>query len=187
MIMRIALQELLLEYEPQSEEEEIHLKKMQTVVDNKNCLFSHFFSPGHFTSSAFVLSPDEQSIALIFHPLFQLWIQPGGHLDDTDRSIREAAIREVMEEISLKSVCTVEWSPSILDLDIHQVPFNPYKKQPPHEHYDVRFLFRAPTWEISPANEIKQVQWVQLKDIHTVQTDASVRNGVKRILERQHR
>ena len=37
------------------------------------------FSPGHFTASAFVLSPRRDQLLLILHKKLGLWLQPGGH------------------------------------------------------------------------------------------------------------
>ena len=56
------------------------------------------FDPGHFTASAFVLSPDGGSIVMIRHRRLDRWLQPGGHVEAHDRDVKEAARREAIEE-----------------------------------------------------------------------------------------
>ena len=186
-MMKNNLQQLLFQYHaPTGKQQAIRMAMLQ-ILEKEKCFESTFCNPGHFTSSAFVLSPDEQSVALIFHPFFQLWIQPGGHLEATDQSIQNAALREIEEEIAIENVASVDWCPAILDLDIHQVPANSRKSQPPHKHFDVRFIYKALSWDLRARNEIKDAKWVRLNVISSIETDDSVCNAIKRILELQQR
>ena len=175
------LVQLLTAHQALDVHEQMCQKRMLDVIETKEITSSQFFSPGHFTASAFVLSPDEQSVLLIFHPGFQKWIQPGGHLEKEDASIRKAALREVHEETSLDSMKLIDWIPGILDLDVHQVPASARKQQPSHEHYDVRFVFRALEEKGRASNEIKQLKWVRLDCLQALDTDASVQRGLRRI------
>ena len=172
---------LVQEFVPQRPEEERCKRSMLSLVETMDCLSSQHFSPGHFTASALVLSPNQKAVALIFHPAFQKWIQPGGHIDVDDSSIQQTALREVQEETSLSSVQIPSWAPAILDVEIHHVPENSKKRQPAHQHFDIRFVFQSLDWNIQPKNEIKKVQWVLLDDIETIESDGSVRLGVQRL------
>ncbi|WP_091225780.1 NUDIX hydrolase [Microbacterium sp. 3J1] len=55
----------------------------------------------HATASAFVFDPTLDRTLLVFHRKGRFWVQPGGHLEDDDASIRDAALRELREETGL--------------------------------------------------------------------------------------
>jgi 8-oxo-dGTP pyrophosphatase MutT (NUDIX family) len=59
----------------------------------------------HATASVFVMHRDEIGwrTGLVLHPVFDLWIMPGGHIDP-DEDAPEAALREVTEETGLDAV-----------------------------------------------------------------------------------
>jgi len=146
----------------------------QVDLSSKNC-----FSPGHYTSSIFLLSPDLQSVLLIYHPSFLSWIQPGGHLERADQSLEEACFRELREETGVQDGHILP----ILDLDIHSVPDNPKKQQPAHLHYDLRIFVQASELKLSSAREMA-AKWIPLKDFVQEQSstafgDASVLKGLK--------
>lgn len=54
--------------------------------------------PHHATASAFVFDPSLTRILLVFHGKGRFWVQPGGHLEPGDRSVADAALRELREE-----------------------------------------------------------------------------------------
>ena len=47
---------------------------------------------GHITSSSFVLDERRTSILFIHHKKLDRWLQPGGHVDDSDENLLKAAI-----------------------------------------------------------------------------------------------
>jgi len=163
-----------------SYEQACHTKILE-VSSVSEIFSSTFFSPGHFTASAFVLSPDDAEILLIFHPGFQKWIQPGGHVSEEDSSLQETALRELQEETAIHDVEILEWIPAILDVDIHSVPASSKKQQPAHEHYDVRFVFRARSKPLTSSGDIAKMKWVSIEEIEDVDTDGSVRRALRRI------
>ncbi len=139
---------------------------------------SHFH-PGHFTASAFVLSPDRQSLLLIFHGRFHRWLQPGGHVDPEDTDLVSAARREVLEETGINSLSLL--CDGLFDADIHPIPANPNKGEPAHEHFDVRFLFQAGSLDHTAASDAKESRWVPLDEVTKELTDASVMRAVRKI------
>ena len=54
--------------------------------------------PGHLTASTLVLDATCRQVLLTLHPKFDLWLQMGGHCEPGDRTIRDAAAREALEE-----------------------------------------------------------------------------------------
>lgn len=135
------------------------------------------FTPGHFTASAFVLSPERDALLLIFHKKLSLWLQPGGHVEETDRTILDAARREVLEEVGLEDF--EEALSPLFDVDIHDIPAR--KAEPAHQHFDLRFLFVSKTRAARETDEIGGMRWVPLQDLSTVTTDESVLRAARKI------
>jgi 8-oxo-dGTP pyrophosphatase MutT (NUDIX family) len=169
---------LLHRYVAADETESSHLARMQALNDAEPTAFdpSHF-TPGHFTASAFVLSPDSSRVLLILHAKLGLWLQPGGHVEATDADLGAAARREVLEETGLSGVELVLSEP--LDLDVHLIPAR--KDKPAHEHFDVRFLFRAADERYEAQSDALAAKWVSLSDLDGLQTDESVLRAVRKI------
>ena len=153
------------------------------------------FVPGHFTASAFVLSPDGEALLLIYSRKFERWLQPGGHVDPSDESVAAAAVREVLEETGVmvqspkskvqgrgsETLDVGPWTLNLFDLDIHPIPANRAKGEPGHEHFDVRFLFRAQGWEHEAGAEARECRWVALGEVTEGMTDASVVRGAGKL------
>ncbi len=97
---------------------------------------------GHITASGIIVDSDKANVLLLHHKKLDRWLQPGGHVDLTDGSIMQAALRELQEEtgISLAEVALMLQMP--VDLDSHIIPANINKNEAAHIHHDVRYLFR---------------------------------------------
>ena len=80
-------------------------------------------------------------------------------------------------DVEAMLIVEVEGS-GLLDVDIHTIPASP--KGPAHEHFDVRFLFRAPSDEASAGDDALATRWVLLDDPSFDDSDASVRTAVAR-------
>lgn len=170
-------QTLLRDFTPADSTETTHLTRMQALLDEGAAAFEReHFTPGHFTASAFVLSPDDTRLLLILHGKLGLWLQPGGHVEASDETITKAAEREVLEETGLEAVTLVQTAP--IDLDIHVIPAR--KTMPAHEHFDVRFLFRARNDHFHAQSDALAARWVPLTDLGGLQTDESVMRAVRK-------
>jgi 8-oxo-dGTP pyrophosphatase MutT (NUDIX family) len=162
-------------------EETAFLQRMQALCDVPGDPFARtHFGPGHFTASAFVLSPNEDALLLIHHSKLHRWLQPGGHVEPEDASLLEAARREVREEVGIADVVLIGSGP--LDLDVHDIP--QLKDEPPHAHFDVRYLFRAPSLAFEAASDAKAARWVPLREIDLETSDRSVMRAVEKLLAR---
>ena len=182
--MKTDLRALLHAHAPVDALEAEHKRRMLELLDQPGDVFarSHFV-PGHFTASAFVISPDGSSLLLILHSKLHMWLQPGGHIDPTDDDVIAAARREVAEETGVTDVDVVSGA-ALLDVDVHPIPANPRKGEPAHEHFDVRILLRARSWEMAADSDAKDARWVPLGEVTDSGTDDSVMRAVRRLTAR---
>lgn len=91
----------------------------------------------HFTASALVVDAGGTRTCLVQHAKLGRLLQPGGHIEDDDASVEEAALREAREETGLEVRLHPD-APRPLDVDVHRIPERP--GEPSHLHLDVRFL-----------------------------------------------
>ena len=172
-----ALRALIEAFEPADAVEAEHRAAMLELCASKGDPTSRdHFDPGHFTASAFVLSPRRDALLLIFHGKLHRWLQPGGHVDPTDLDIFAAARREVEEECGTRGLIPLG---GLFDLDVHVIPAR--KGDPDHKHFDVRLLFQAEGDAIEAGSDAKAARWVPLVEIHTVESDESVMRAVRKL------
>ena len=130
---------------------------------------------GHLTASAVVLDPAGTCVLLVLHRKVGLWLQPGGHVDDTDASLSAAAVREATEETGVRGLVV---DPLPVDLDRHPAPCGA------REHLDVRFLVRAPALAAPVVSEESlDVRWWPVGGLPEQRVDLGplVRAGLARL------
>ncbi len=163
---------------------------MQTLAGSEHSTLARdHYSPGHFTASAFVLSPSRDQLLLIRHKKLGLWLQPGGHIESTDRDVLSAATREVREETGLSQL--VVESP-LFDLDVHEIPA--WQDTPAHLHHDIRALLIAQDLAVEGADDAAEARWFPLQELADslgelaagYATDESVRRVARRLLTLHH-
>jgi 8-oxo-dGTP pyrophosphatase MutT (NUDIX family) len=114
---------------------------------------------GHVTAGALLLRPDGR-VLLVEHKALGKWLFPGGHLEDTDETLMDAALRELAEETGIDPELVTPDSAIPLHIDVHPIPANPSKDEPDHQHFDFRFLFRT-TADVTglQAEEVLDYSW----------------------------
>lgn len=95
-------------------------------------------APGHLTASAVVLSHDGTHVLLTLHPRVGRWVQLGGHCEERDIGLAEAALREATEESGIPGL-RIDSRP--LHLNVHPITCS---LGVPTRHFDVQFLLHAP-------------------------------------------
>lgn len=170
------LRGLLIRHQPVDAVEAGHVRRMLELCESAGDPFSrNHFVPGHFTASSFVLSPRGDALLLVLHGKLHRWLQPGGHVDPEDADVIGAARREVAEEVGIEDL----EGGDLLDVDIHEIP--PLGGAPSHEHFDVRFLFRAASRAHQAGSDAADSRWFAMGEIDAVASDASVMRAVEKI------
>ena len=178
MSLRAALLAALGPYRSLDRVEAAHRERMLALAAVPGDPFHRdHFAPGHFTASAFILAPAGDALLLVHHAKLERWLQPGGHVEPGDVDLLAAARREALEEVGLADLrCEVEGP---FDLDVHPIPGR--GAEPAHEHFDVRFLFRAPHREYARSEESHDARWFALRELEAPRFDASVVRAVRKL------
>src|SRR6202166_5325202 len=86
-----------------SAEEEKSRELILALLEHTPAPFSrHQFHPGHITCTALVLHPDARRVLLIHHYRHRRWLLPGGHVEERDSTLSDAARREAVEETAVR-------------------------------------------------------------------------------------
>jgi 8-oxo-dGTP pyrophosphatase MutT (NUDIX family) len=124
-----------------SDDERDHFYAIKNLIENySDCFHRTHFEPGHITGSALLLSADGSRVLMNHHKFLDIWICFGGHADG-EKDILNVALREAIEESGIEDIEPVK--ATIFDVDVHAIPANPKKGEPPHKHFDLRYLMRV--------------------------------------------
>lgn len=127
----------------------------------------------HVTASTVIAHPGGHEVLLRYHRRLERWLQPGGHVEPKDASVFDAALREAREETGIEEF-EAPLGDRILDLDVHDIPGG--LLQPPHRHYDVRYLLTAPS--DARASEKHRTRWVPFETLTGEDTETSLGRAI---------
>lgn len=155
---------LLAAYKPYDELESAHLDQLRPFIAAGDMNpFSRGNPIGQVTASAFVVDRSATRTLLAHHAKLDRWLQFGGHIEAAaDLTIAGAALREASEESGIDGLRLAD--PAIFDIDVHPIPETPRKTEPPHLHFDIRFLLIAPTDAFTVSEESNDLRWCTLDE-----------------------
>ena len=136
------------------------------------------YNPGHITCSAVVLDPTHQRVLLMFHHRHHRWLLPGGHVEETDAALADAAGRETTEETAVR----LAWKIGLVGMDVHGIPARKRKHEPFHLHHDLIFAFEAESDLISTSSEAPQVTWARPDEFARYALPANIVRAATRAL-----
>lgn len=182
--MKQALLAHLAAHRPVDDDEARALATMREFVSGAALPFTRATLEGHVTASAVVLDGEARAL-LLFHAKLSIWVQPGGHVEPSDPSLAEAALREAREESGLTDLeleRTRSGEALLLDVDVHPIPANAKRQEPAHFHHDACFLVRtreAQGAKVDP-EESHALRWVTAGELDGLKLDAATRRRLKK-------
>src|SRR5215217_2555702 len=116
--------------------------------------------PMHVTVGA-LLVRNSTEILLIEHRAYGITLQPGGHLEPTDTTLIEAAIRELAEETGIKPDQIFLTSQNPAYVEYGKVPARPEKDEPEHYHLDIGYSFTTAQADVGciQESEVNGAAW----------------------------
>ena len=170
-----SLKELIKNYTHKNPKENSAIE-MLNLLKTDGCFLKDNYD-GHFTGSAWIVSPDKEEILMTHHKKLGMWLQLGGHADG-ENDLSKVALREAKEESGIQYFNII--STEIFDLDIHDVP--KHMNETSHKHYDIRFLLEADpvSSKIIISDESYDVAWIPIDDVIGLNPENSIQRMVEK-------
>jgi len=155
------------------------LDRMRRFVGGPTDPFARDNPEGHVTGSALVARPDGSAFLLVLHRKLSRWLQPGGHTEEEDATVFDAALREAREETGIEAF-DAPLDRAILDVDVHPIPAR--GKDPAHFHFDVRYLLTSRS-DANPAasdDPTRPMRWSSYEEAVSLGIDASLERALRK-------
>jgi len=146
---------------------------------NRDCWWRRSTLAGHITASAWIVNSARTHALLLHHAKLDRWLQPGGHLDDSDGTPANGALRESNEETGLLSLTLA--SEKLFDVDVHAIPAR--AAEPAHFHYDLRYLIISDDSAVTISNESHGAKWLEIAELATEKFERSIARMAEKTLE----
>ena len=136
---------------------------VQMLTEGAGCT-SRFDLPMHVTVGALLVR--DGAVLLVDHLAYGILLQPGGHLEPTDATLIDAAVRELVEETGVDPTGLVPASPLPVYVEYGQVPARPGKGEPEHFHLDIGFCFVTASADVGmiQESEVRGAAWYPLAE-----------------------
>lgn len=158
-----------------------YIRRAIAFVEEHEDIFYRELWPAHVTGSAWVVSPDRESVLMLHHRKLDQWFQPGGHADG-DNDVLRVALRETSEETGLDPAHIRLIDEAVFDVDIHTISAS--HEAPRHEHIDIRFLVEVDdSLPLPGSDEAHEVLWVDFHDISRFNNNRSTYRMVDKTRE----
>ncbi|KAB1128484.1 NUDIX domain-containing protein [Micromonospora sp. AMSO12t] len=108
--------------------------------------------PMHVTVGALLVRGGAE-VLLVDHLAYGILLQPGGHLEPTDTSLIDAAMRELAEETGVDASDVASTSHVPAYVEYGKVPARPDKGEPEHFHLDFGYCFTTACADVGSIQE----------------------------------
>jgi len=165
------------------DEEEALFEPMQWLSQGSDFASRRTF-PMHVTAGA-LLVRDDAEILLISHRAYgNLLLQPGGHLEQSDDTLMDAALRELTEETDVDPALVFPASPADpVYIEYGRVPARPEKDEPEHYHLDFGYAFTTVSADIGSIqeSEVTGAAWYPIQLAKTIVGPRILRGSVAQL------
>ncbi|MBO0776122.1 MAG: NUDIX domain-containing protein [Actinobacteria bacterium] len=136
-------------------------------------------SPLHVTASAMIVHPASEQVLLRWHERQQGWLHVGGHADPGESDPLAIALREAGEETGLTDLAP--WP----DAQLRQVVIVPVpasRREPAHEHADLRFILATRSPGAARAeNPGAPLRWLPVPGARQLVSEPNLRDLLARL------
>ena len=170
------------EYFPQDRKDLILLEKQ---IHEENNIFNRKNFTGHIVANSLIIHNNK--VLTIFHNFLQMYIQPGGHVDENDMSVLQASLREAKEETGINDLVLYDWHRETeipIFIESHLIPENAKKQEKQHYHHDFMYVFKTQTKDINlQVNEVSNFSWIDIEIVLENNPDSFIAKSLKRMAD----
>ena len=144
----------------------------------------------HFTATGIVFN-SENKILMIHHNKLQVWLPPGGHIDENELP-DDAVLREIYEETGVKAkIISHKQELDLIDEQYCKelaIPFvillEDIEGNGKHNHIDMIFICKALNEDLKPQEtEIHGIGWFTYEELKQLKTFDNVIKTISKTIE----
>jgi 8-oxo-dGTP pyrophosphatase MutT (NUDIX family) len=164
LIRQADITEELAAYLQRYPDEATPLSEPMRLLAQGCCTSRHDF-PMHVTVGALLVRAGAE-ILLVEHRAYGILLQPGGHLEPSDATLLDAALRELAEETGVDPQQVVPASRAPVYIEYGRVPARPAKGEPEHHHLDFGYAFTTRNADVGQVqeSEVTGAGWYPLSE-----------------------
>lgn len=171
---------------PEEKERQARLLVYLEKSNDKDILDWNNFN-GHIVAGGFIYAKEEHKFLVLYHKDLKMFLYPGGHVNDNEKSPLQSAIREIMEETGLSNLEQLKENEQIpIDIDTHLIGYNERLNLPAHYHFDFRYLFIVD--KISrikiEQNELSNYKWIDIYELKNDLNYGKIVNKIENIINK---
>lgn len=154
-------------------------------IYRENNIFNRKNFTGHIVANSLIIHNNK--VLTIFHNSLKMYIQPGGHVDENDSSVLDAALREAEEETGINDLVLFEWHKQTqipIFIESHLIPENLKKQEKQHYHHDFMYVFKTNIKDVNlQISEVSDFSWIDIETVLKNNPDSFISKSLKRMIE----
>lgn len=135
-----------------------------------------------FCASAFVVNPCDKKILLCHHKKFNRWVQPGGHIEDSETP-EETALRETYEETGVRIKLVGDRFPREDDF-LRPLGIQRNRGKDGSLHIDITYVAVPLSQDdVIEDDEIDRCAWFSMEQLNDIQVFPDIKISFQYILD----